>query len=166
MTQLPILRVVDVDAEIDALAARYKGAGGIGIDLLNSLGLQADHLLKRLPPAARDGLQDATEAALRQAMKAAHKSRDVVPDQASWLNAAVSAAMGAAGGFGGLPTALAELPVTTTLLLRGSGWSRESWVPLLCEQCDCRGRVAVSGGHESFRVNTREPRTAGTAVAP
>lgn len=118
MTQLPILRVVDVNAELDALAARYKGAGGIGIDLLNSLGLQADHLLKRLPAPAREGLQDATEAALRQAMKAAHKSRDMVPDQASWLNSAVSAAMGAAGGFGGLPTALAELPVTTTLLLR------------------------------------------------
>ncbi|MFT6023978.1 MAG: hypothetical protein ACI9PY_002099 [Ascidiaceihabitans sp.] len=118
MTQLPVLRVVDVDAELDALAKRYKGAGGIGIDLLNSLGLQADHLLQRLPKPARDGLQGATEAALRQAMKAAHKSRDMVPDQASWLNASVSAAMGAAGGFGGLPTALAELPVTTTLLLR------------------------------------------------
>ncbi|MDG1470125.1 MAG: EcsC family protein [Ascidiaceihabitans sp.] len=118
MTELPIIRVVDVDAELDAVAARYKNAGGIGIDLLNSLGLQADGLLQRLPKPAREGLQDATEAALKQAMKAAHKSRDMVPDQASWLNAAVSAAMGAAGGFGGLPTALAELPVTTTLLLR------------------------------------------------
>ncbi len=51
-------------------------------------------------------------------MKAAHSSRAVVPDQKSWLNQTVTAAMGAAGGAGGLPTALAELPVTTTLLLR------------------------------------------------
>ena len=51
-------------------------------------------------------------------MKAATSSRSLVPDQKSWLNQAVSAAMGAAGGAGGLPTALAELPVTTTLLLR------------------------------------------------
>jgi hypothetical protein len=42
----------------------------------------------------------------------------MVPDQVGWLNSAVSAAMGAVGGMGGLPTALAELPVTTTLLLR------------------------------------------------
>jgi len=55
---------------------------------------------------------------LHQAMKAATSSRSLVPDQKSWLNQAVSAAMGAAGGAGGLPTALAELPVTTTLLLR------------------------------------------------
>jgi hypothetical protein len=82
------------------------------------LGAQADGLLQRLPQKAQEGLQDATVAALNHAMTAAHKSRDMVPDQAGWLNSAVSAAMGAVGGMGGLPTALAELPVTTTLLLR------------------------------------------------
>lgn len=118
MTKLTVIPVVDVEAELDALAARYAKAGGIGIDLLNSLGARAGGLIDRLPKAAQDGLQDATIAALNHAMTAAHKSRGVVPDQAGWLNSAVSAAMGAAGGFGGLPTALAELPVTTTLLLR------------------------------------------------
>ena len=34
------------------------------------------------------------------------------------MNTAVTTAMGAAGGFGGLPSALAELPITTTILLR------------------------------------------------
>jgi 2C-methyl-D-erythritol 2,4-cyclodiphosphate synthase len=118
MTELTVMRVVDVEAELDALATRYAKAGGIGIDLLNSLGAQADSLIQRLPQKAQDGLQDATIAALNHAMTAAHKSRDMVPDQPGWLNSAVSAAMGAVGGFGGLPTALAELPVTTTLLLR------------------------------------------------
>ena len=118
MTDLIVTNTVDVDAEIEALARRYAKAGGIGIDLLNSLGAQADGLLQRLPQKAQDGLQDATVAALNHAMTVAHKSRDMVPDQAGWLNSAVSAAMGAVGGMGGLPTALAELPVTTTLLLR------------------------------------------------
>ena len=118
MTDAIVSKTVNVDVELEALARRYAKAGGIGIDLLNSLGAQTDGLLQRLPQKAQDGLQDATVSALKHAMTAAHKSRDVVPDQAGWLNSAVSAAMGAVGGMGGLPSALAELPVTTTLLLR------------------------------------------------
>ena len=64
------------------------------------------------------GLRVVSREERTQAMQAASTSRRVVPDQAEWLNSAVTTAMGAAGGFGGLPTALAELPVTTTLLLR------------------------------------------------
>ncbi|WP_299283473.1 EcsC family protein [uncultured Tateyamaria sp.] len=109
---------LDMDTELERLARRYKGAGGLGIQLLNTLGTRADGLLDRLPAPVRDQLNGATQAALTQAMNAASGSRKVVPDQAEWLNTAVSTAMGAAGGFGGLPTALAELPVTTTLLLR------------------------------------------------
>ncbi|MDF3413002.1 EcsC family protein [Sulfitobacter sp. M57] len=109
---------VDVEAEIDKLARRYKAAGGLGINVLNLIGGSADNLIERLPEGIRRNLENATIAALNQAMKAAHSSRSVVPDQAGWLNQAVSTAMGAAGGAGGLPTAMAELPVTTTLLLR------------------------------------------------
>ncbi|MFK7869609.1 MAG: EcsC family protein [Roseobacter sp.] len=109
---------VDVEAALDALADRYARAGGAGIEVLNLIGGRAEGLLERLPTVVRDRLQDATGSALEHAMRAAHASRSVVPDQSSWLNRAASAAMGAAGGAGGLPTALAELPVTTTLLLR------------------------------------------------
>lgn len=109
---------VDVDAQLDVLARRYKRASGGAVDLLNIIGGRAEGLLDRLPNAAQSGLQDATRRALEQAMKMAHSSRDVVPDQKGWLNTVVGTAMGAAGGIGGLPTALAELPVTTTLLLR------------------------------------------------
>lgn len=109
---------IDPDTEIERLARRYRAAGGLGIQLLNALGTQADGLLDMLPEAARGQLDTAAKAALTQAMSAASQSRRMVPDQSEWLNSALSTAMGAAGGFGGLPTALAELPVTTTLLLR------------------------------------------------
>ena len=66
----------------------------------------------------RDRLGDATEYALTLAMRAAQGSRLAVPDQKPWVNTAMATAMGAAGGFGGLPSALVELPATTALLLR------------------------------------------------
>lgn len=109
---------IDVDARLTEIAKRYKQAGGLGINVLNLIGGRADNLIDKLPSAVRRNLEAATVKALSHAMKAAHSSRSYVPDQKSWLNQAASAAMGAAGGAGGLPTALAELPVTTTLLLR------------------------------------------------
>ncbi len=110
--------IIDVEARLDDIATRYKQAGGVGINVLNLIGGQADGLIERLPAPVRRNLEAATVKALNHAMRAAHTSRSMVPDQKSWLNQAASAAMGAAGGAGGLPTALAELPVTTTLLLR------------------------------------------------
>lgn len=115
-TTLPV--PIDIDAEVEALAKRYKAAGGVGITVLNLIGGSAENLLDQLPTKVRTGLEGATVSALNQAMRAAHSSRSLVPDQKSWLNQAAATAMGAAGGAGGLPTALAELPVTTTLLLR------------------------------------------------
>ncbi len=115
-TSVPV--PVDVEAELESLARRYKKAGGLGITVLNTIGGTAENLLDQLPSSVRGGLEGATVAALNQAMRAANSSRSVVPDQKSWLNQAVTTALGAAGGAGGLPTALAELPVTTTVLLR------------------------------------------------
>jgi hypothetical protein len=110
--------VIDVDAELDRLAARYKAAGGLGIQILNRIGGQAENLLERLPGPVRASLEEATTSALKIAMAAAHGSRAVVRDQPGWVNTATTTAMGAFGGFGGLPTAVAELPFTTTVLLR------------------------------------------------
>ncbi|WP_420566662.1 EcsC family protein [Thalassovita sp.] len=109
---------VDLEAELEQLAQRYQSAGGMGVQLLNMIGGQADSLLNRLPAPVRSRLEEGTVKALNVAMKAAHGSRGVVGQQPPWLNTAVATAMGAAGGFGGLPGALAELPVTTTVLLR------------------------------------------------
>ena len=112
---------VDPEAELDRLAARYRGAAGLGVQLLTLIGGKAGQLLDRLPPVVRGGLETATEQALKLAMRAANSSRTALPDQAAWVNTAVSTTMGAAGGFGGLPSALIELPATTTVLLRGRG---------------------------------------------
>lgn len=109
---------LDPEIELDRIARRYTAAGGVGISVLNVIGGQAENLLERLPQTVRGQLEGVTLRALEHAMTAAHASRDRVPDQPSWLNTAVASAMGAAGGVGGLPSALAELPVTTTLLLR------------------------------------------------
>lgn len=111
--------IVNVDEELESLALRYRGAGGVGIDILNLLGTQADGLVEGLPAPVRDRLEGATEAALKQAMKAANGSRRVIrPGQPTWLQTALATSMGAAGGIGGVGTALAELPLTTTVLLR------------------------------------------------
>jgi hypothetical protein len=106
------------EAELDALADRYRNASGLGLQMLNLVGGKAEHLLDRLPEPVRAGLGSATEQALRLAMAAAVRSRRVVPDQKPAVNQLMSAAMGAAGGMGGLPGALVELPTTTAFLLR------------------------------------------------
>ncbi|EPX78766.1 EcsC family protein [Salipiger mucosus] len=106
------------DEHITALARQHRAAGGVGLQVLNIVGGQAENLLERLPDRVKDQLEQATERALRLAMQAAAGSRGVVPDQKGWFNTTLTTAMGAAGGAGGLPTALAELPLTTTWLLR------------------------------------------------
>ncbi|MFP7570335.1 EcsC family protein [Marivita sp. S2033] len=108
----------DTQIAIAELARRHKAAGGVGLQVLNMLGGHAENLLERLPNPVKIRLEATTERALRVALLAARQSRRAVKDQKGWLNTAVLTAMGAAGGAGGLPTALAELPVTTTVLLR------------------------------------------------
>ncbi|MBO9451518.1 EcsC family protein [Tropicibacter sp. R16_0] len=109
---------LDTDTELDRIAKHYRSAGGTGVQMLNALGGKAEGLLDQLPANVRDGLTEATERALRLSVQAAQGTRRAVPDQKEWVNTAVTTALGAAGGFGGLPGALVELPATTTMLLR------------------------------------------------
>jgi hypothetical protein len=106
------------EAAIASLAARHRAANGIGMQALSLVGGSAENLLERLPDSVKNRLEGATRVALERAFDAASASRRVVPDRGDWLTTALATAMGAAGGIGGLPTALAELPVTTTVLLR------------------------------------------------
>lgn len=114
----PAWTEAQVEARLRQLLALNARAGHGGIALLNRLGLQGETLLERLPAPLRGRLTDATEAALRQALRAARGSRAVLPVQEAWQARAAATAMGAWGGFGGLATAMAEMPVTVTLLLR------------------------------------------------
>ena len=114
----PPIKAPEVEARMQALVRRHQQAGSLAIQVLNAVGGRAEALLDRLPPEIRGRLGEVTERALMGAMRAAQQSRGVVGGQPSWLNRTITTAMGAAGGFGGLPGAMAELPVTTTILLR------------------------------------------------
>lgn len=120
MTPEILLPVTDptVVSELDALAKRHRAAAGPVMQVLNFVGGSAEGLIAKLPQPVRDGLEGATERALDTAMGAAARSRGVVADRPDWVNKLLTTAMGAAGGFGGLPGALAELPLTVTMLLR------------------------------------------------
>jgi hypothetical protein len=106
------------NARLDALVVRHARAGSGAMEVLNLIGAQAEGLLDRLPPGARARLGTVTERALLGAAEAAHGTRASVPDMSQRRTRLLTTVMGAAGGAGGLPTALAELPVTVTVLLR------------------------------------------------
>lgn len=119
MTGTDLVFPQTTDAALEALAQRYSAADGLGMQVLSLVGGQAENLLERLPDSVKQRLEAVTEKALYMALDTAGRSRKGgLPDGSAWLNTTVTTAMGAAGGFGGLPTALAELPVTTTVLLR------------------------------------------------
>ncbi len=115
---LPPLTDKTVLAALDDLARRHRAASGLGMQLMAYLGGSAETLLGKLPARLRDGLEGATANALQTAFGAAARSRGVVADRADWFNTALATAMGMAGGLGGLAGALAELPLTVTVLLR------------------------------------------------
>ena len=111
-------KIHDEAAALDRLAVRYRNATGPGMALMAKLGQQADGLADYIPKGAQQGIHVATEKALHTAIKAADLSHRVLPKDDARLTRLVAAAMGAAGGVGGFGTALAELPLTTTLFLR------------------------------------------------
>ncbi|WP_170529241.1 EcsC family protein [Ruegeria arenilitoris] len=148
MNDVILVGEIDPDAELDRLASHYRSAGGSGIRLLNRLGGSAESLLEQLPSSVRDGLTGATEQALWVAVRAADGSRRAVPDQKPWVNTAISTTMGAAGGAGGLTTALIELPATTAMLLRSiqGAASREGFDPSARNvQFDCIRVLSAAG---------------------
>ncbi|WOI57343.1 EcsC family protein [Palleronia sp. LCG004] len=108
----------EIEEAVQSLARRFRSADNIGMQVLSLVGGQAEDLIEKLPYSVRNQLDRATRRALETAFDAASGSRKRVADRPDWLNTALTSAMGAAGGAGGLPTALAELPVTTTVLLR------------------------------------------------
>ena len=104
-------------AEIVALAERAGRAGGRRMALLNKLGGSVEQRLAMLPAPLRAQVLAVTGAALAQASGlAAHSTR--LGRIGGRGHLALAGLTGAAGGMGGLATAVAELPVTITLILR------------------------------------------------
>ncbi|WP_247226608.1 EcsC family protein [Yoonia sp. F2084L] len=107
-------------AEIAELAARQRKANGVLMSAINFVGGQVEDGLKLLPASVRDQVDDLARAALRQSFDVASRSRTgrgetIGSDRIHKILGTIS---GALGGFGGLPTALAELPVATTVIFR------------------------------------------------
>lgn len=107
-------------AQIAALANRQHNATGVLMQVVSFLGGQVEDGMKMLPEGARARLDAAATRALRASYDAAGRSqggmgRFIATDRAHKALASVS---GALGGLGGLPTALAELPLATTVIFR------------------------------------------------
>lgn len=115
---LPPIDDASVHQQVDKLARRYIAAGGIGMDILATIGGSAQGLIEKLPSFIRSRLDDIALSVLNRAFKVASRSRNYVRDRGDWFNRLASTVSGAAGGMAGLPGAVVELPVTVTMLLR------------------------------------------------
>jgi hypothetical protein len=119
---------------VAALALRQGRASGVLMKGILFVGGQVEDGLKLLPKGVRAQVELAARSALRHSYDLASTSRGNGPlsvvmrrvstDRAHKVLGAMS---GALGGFGGLPTALAELPVATTVIFRAVQGVAESY---------------------------------------
>ncbi|WP_341367052.1 EcsC family protein [Yoonia sp. BS5-3] len=107
-------------SEIADLAERQRKANGLLMQAVNFVGGQLEDTLKMLPSASRARVDDVVRAALQQSYDLASKSRGGVWQTigSDRMHRLIGTVSGAVGGFGGLPTAIAELPVATTVIFR------------------------------------------------
>jgi len=110
---LPAVATPSLDEAIATLARRYKRANGPVMQLMNRIGGTLENQLDMVPPAARGQIEVITSRALEAAYGLAART----PDLGRRGPVAAVMVTGAAGGAGGLATALAEIPVTVTLIL-------------------------------------------------
>ncbi len=109
------LSPVELDRELAKLARLYAAADGPGMRMLSFLGLRADQLMNRLPDPVLERLDGASAQALQFALR---QGGGRLPLRSDRGNRMIGAALGAVGGAGGVAGTLAELPVTTSFLLR------------------------------------------------
>lgn len=102
------------EVEIAALAQRFKRANGPLMKLVNLAGSSLEGLLAKIPAE----YQAYIETVVSQALEASYGLASKTPEMGSRSGMAAVLASGAAGGAGGLATAIAELPVTVTLILK------------------------------------------------
>lgn len=112
---LPAL-IPDPAAEIARLAARYHRAGGPVMVLLTQLGGALEARMALLPPGLQRQIETLAGRALEQGFALAAPGRHA-PDLGPHAAPALAALTGAAGGAGGLASAIVELPFTLTLIL-------------------------------------------------
>ncbi|MFQ1699101.1 EcsC family protein [Loktanella agnita] len=110
----------DARAEIAAIADRQRRARGMLMTAISFVGHQVEDGLKLLPKSVRGQVNELARQALRQSYDVASKSRGGIGErvESDRMHRFIAALTGAVGGVGGIPTALAELPVATTLIFR------------------------------------------------
>lgn len=109
----PSADTADLAAQVAGLAQRYKRANGPVIRLVTRVGGTLENQLSALPESLRDQIERVTARALETSYQLAGRA----PDLGQNGPMAAVIASGAAGGAGGLPTAVAEIPVTVTFFL-------------------------------------------------
>jgi hypothetical protein len=113
--------------EIAAIALRQKRANGVLMKAINFVGGQVEDGMKILPKSVRGQIDSAAKSALEKSYGAAEKSRGGRLGGSDGMHKVIGAISGAIGGVGGLPTALAELPVATTVIFRAVQHVAESY---------------------------------------
>ncbi|WP_373356651.1 EcsC family protein [Pseudoroseicyclus sp. CXY001] len=133
MAEMDPMRTVNFDTPLDdagreeiaALARRQLSAGGLVIKAVNLVGGQVEDGLKLLPKKTRERIEGAARLGLERAYHLARK----VPKapKGDGIHRALGTVSGAIGGIAGLGTALAELPVATTIIFRAVQGVAESY---------------------------------------
>ena len=178
--KLPVAASADLATEVAELARRYKRANGPVIRLVNRLGITLENQLSLVPEGVRGQLERLTAQALETSYGLAARAPGL-GQRGPMLAAVVT---GAAGGVGGLATAVAELPVTVTLFLntiraaaRDAGLDPDAdWVKAECLQVFAAGsplaqddgvntsffasRLALTGSSVRNLIATIAPRLA------
>ncbi len=104
--------------QIADLAIRQDKARGILMSAVTFAGGQVEDGLSLLPKEARAKLEAAARRALLQSYDTAEKVRMPGPLNSDRGHKVLASLSGALGGVGGLPTALVELPIATTVIFR------------------------------------------------
>ena len=111
----------DTKDKIAAIARRQRRANGLLMKAINFVGGQVEDTLAILPKGAKAQIDQAARDALRKSYQLAAKSREGRMAQVAGsdrMHKVLATMSGAIGGLGGLPTALAELPIATTMIFR------------------------------------------------
>ncbi len=92
---------------------------GLAVRIANTVGTPIEKLLTALPAAATDAIRRATTKSLWAAVRAATSMMDDEPRAAAaGVHRVAVATAGAVGGAFGLASLAAELPISTTIMLR------------------------------------------------
>ena len=107
----------EVQAEVAALARRLARANGPVMRVMNHVGGRIESRLAALPVGVRRVIDTGTGELLERAYRTAGivGAHPRAPDAGAWGHRVAAATGGALGGFGGIGTALIELPATVTL---------------------------------------------------